>query len=403
MEGRILMKRHKTVKKIPVVLLAGMMAISMAPWTVYAETPGNEEYLDGKQGGAEEVSLMNIDENGSGTVPQEKAGGSRTDTGLQDETGNNEADADPYYDETNKGEAEGEVPQSETDKGKTEALQDETNKGEGEIPQDKTDKGEGEIPQDETNKGEADGETQDTADQSGADDSIPSGNLPGEGDQGDGSLPEGMPGDLGSLTGGAALSQVDPATGIAADADENVFPVGTLLYVTPVESGEGYDQISTIMSMIADQFKVYDIRFVNMMDYSMTEPAGTVRISIPVPEGFDTANFSVSKFGEDGTRAEISFEITDGKAVFETDSAGTFLISQMKKLPESLAMTEKTARVELIKSPSRLGGSSGSGVLLAARQVSPKTGDNSDIAVWVGLMGAAAVVIIVFAVIKRKK
>ena len=389
MEGRILMKRHKTVKKIPVVLLAGMMAISMAPWTVYAETPGNVEYLDGKQGGAEEVSLMNIDENGSGTVPQEKAGGSRTDTGPQDETGNNEADADPYYDETNKG--EGEVPQSETDKGKTEALQDETNKGEGEIPQD------------ETNKGEANGETQDTADQSGADDSIPSGNLPGEGNQGDGSLPEGMPGDLGSLTGGAALSQVDPATGIAADADENVFPVGTLLYVTPVESGEGYDQISTLMSMIADQFKVYDIRFINMMDYSMTEPAGTVRISIPVPEGFDTANFSVSKFGEDGTRAEISFEITDGKAVFETDSAGTFLISQMKKLPESLAMTEKTARVELIKSPARLGGSSGSGVLLAARQASPKTGDNSDIAVWVGLMGAAVVVIIVFAVIKRKK
>ena len=48
------------------------------------------------------------------------------------------------------------------------------------------------------------------------------------GNQGDGSLPEGMPGDLGSLTGGStALTQVDPATGIAADAGENVFPVGT--------------------------------------------------------------------------------------------------------------------------------------------------------------------------------
>lgn len=372
------MMRYKIVKKMSIVLLAGMMTMAMAPWTVYAETTENEVCLEEDQDITEEVSLMNAGDNGEAAAPQGETGG------------NGEA-ADPR-DETD-GDIQGEADDNRTDSD----LQGETdNSGTPEDPQ-------GETDNEEADNEEADGEPQDTTDQDGIDGADQSGDQPGEAIPGGGSLPEGMPGDLGGLTGGStALSQVDPATGIAADADDNVFPVGTLLYVTPIESGESYDQISTLMSMIADQFKVYDIRFINMMDYSLTEPSGMVRISIPVTEGFDTDHLSVSKLGEDGTRTETAFEIEDGKAVFETESAGTFLISQMKVLPESLAMTEKTAKVELTKSPARLSGST-SGAALPARLSSPKTGDDNDIAVWAGLMGAAVVVILVFVVVKRKK
>ena len=175
-----------------------------------------------------------------------------------------------------------------------------------------------------------------------------------------------------------------------------------MLYVTPVESGDAYDQIGTLMSMIADRFKVYDIRFINMLDQSMTEPAGTVKISIPVPEGYDTEHLSVSRLGEDGTRTEMPFEITDGKALFETDAAGTFLIAQMKVLPESLEMTEKTERVELTKKVSQQAAGT-SAVSKTSLLTSPKTGDDTDVAVWGGLMAAAVVVLLVFVVIKRKK
>ena len=99
------------------------------------------------------------------------------------------------------------------------------------------------------------------------------------------------------------------------------------MYVTPIESGESYDQISTLMSMIADQFKVYDIRFINMMDYSMTEPSGMVRISIPVPEGFDTDHLSVSKLGEDGTRTETAFEIVDERLCSRRSPQGNVFLS----------------------------------------------------------------------------
>lgn len=228
------------------------------------------------------------------------------------------------------------------------------------------------------------------------------GTLPDGTTDGEGNLPDGIPGDPGGSIGGISVFyQEDPATGIIADAAESVFPAWTMLYVTPVESGDAYDQIGTLMNMIADQFKVYDIRFVNMLDQSMTEPAGTVKISIPVPDGYDTEHLSVSRLGEDGTRTEMSFEIADGKAVFETDAAGTFLVAQMKVLPDSLEMTEKTERVELTKMVPQQ--TAVSAVSKTSLQASPKTGDDTDAAVWGGLMAAAVVVFLVFVVIKRKK
>lgn len=334
------MKRYNIIKKVPILLLAGMLTVSAVPWTVSAEESENAVlHGDGQDGVTPQIQ-------------SEQGNTEETDGGVQGGGGtvDNETGADPQNEDEN---------------------------GENDVD-----------PQNEDENGGNDVDPQDEAVYDGT---------------GDGTVSEKFTGDLSGQAGGStALSQVDPATGIAADADENVFPLGTALYVTPIESGEGYDQISTLMSMIADQFKVYDIRFVNMMDYSMAEPAGTVRISIPVPDGFDTAHLSVSKIGEDGTRTEMTFEIVDGKAMFDTDSAGTFLIAQMKVLPESLAMTEKTARVELTKSSAQF--SSGtSGFSSTARLTSPKTGDDNDVAIWSGLMGAAVVLILVFVVIKRKK
>ncbi len=199
--------------------------------------------------------------------------------------------------------------------------------------------------------------------------------------------------------------QEDPSTGILAEGAENVFPAGTFLYITSLESGEEYEGISMLMSMIADQFRAFDIRFLSMTDYSMQEPAGTVSISIPIPEGYDTAHLSVSCLGEDGTRTEMGFWMSDGKAVFETDHAGTFIVAQMKALPDSLEMTEKTEKLELreyaeIKNP---GGAALTQKVLPA---SPKTGDSTSLAVWGVVLGAAAIVLVITLVLKvwdRKK
>lgn len=83
------------------------------------------------------------------------------------------------------------------------------------------------------------------------------------------------------------------------------------------------------------------------------------------------------------------------------DAAGTFLVAQMKVLPDSLEMTEKTERVELTKRVPQQ--TAVSAVSKTSLQASPKTGDDTDAAVWGGLMAAAVAVFLVFVVIKRKK
>lgn len=327
-------------------MLAGMLVTAAVPQEVYAEEAGNE------------TSMQNVEETGDAKAADhadniEETGNVKTADGIDGTDGTDNA---------------GTV--DDTDGTDNAGTADDT---------------------DGTDNAGTSGDTE------GIGGTLPDGTTDGEGN-----LPGEIPGDPGGSIGGSSVFyQEDPATGIIADAAESVFPAWTMLYVTPVESGDAYDQIGTLMNMIADQFKAYDIRFVNMLDQSMTEPAGTVKISIPVPDGYDTEHLSVSRLGEDGTRTEMSFEIADGKAVFETDAAGTFLVAQMKVLPDSLEMTEKTERVELTKRVPQQ--TAVSAVSKTSLQASPKTGDDTDAAVWGGLMAAAVVVFLVFVVIKRKK
>lgn len=350
-----MMRIYTAAKKLAVIMLAGMLVTVTAPQKVYAEEMGSEVSIQ-HVGEAEDAKSADHADNIEETGNVKTADGIDGTDNVKTSDGTGETD--------NVGNVD------DTDRIANAGTADDT---------------------DGTDNAGTPGDTEGTG-----------GTLPDGTTDGEGNLPDGIPGDPGGSIGGISVFyQEDPATGIIADAAESVFPAWTMLYVTPVESGDAYDQIGTLMNMIADQFKVYDIRFVNMLDQSMTEPAGTVKISIPVPDGYDTEHLSVSRLGEDGTRTEMSFEIADGKAVFETDAAGTFLVAQMKVLPDSLEMTEKTERVELTKMVPQQ--TAVSAVSKTSLQASPKTGDDTDAAVWGGLMAAAVVVFLVFVVIKRKK
>ena len=362
-----MMRIYTAAKKLAVIMLAGMLVTAAVPQEVYAEEAGNETSMQNVEE-AEDAKSADPADNIEETGNVKTVDGIDGTDNVKTSDGTGETDNVGNVDDTDRIANAGTV--DDTDGTDNAGTADDT---------------------DGTDNAETPGDTEGTG-----------GTLPDGTTDGEGNLPGEIPGDPGGSIGGSSVFyQEDPATGIIADAAESVFPAWTMLYVTPVESGDAYDQIGTLMNMIADQFKVYDIRFVNMLDQSMIEPAGTVKISIPVPDGYDTEHLSVSRLGEDGTRTEMSFEIADGKAVFEADAAGTFLVAQMKVLPDSLEMTEKTERVELTKRVPQQ--TAVSAVSKTSLQASPKTGDDTDAAVWGGLMAAAVAVFLVFVVIKRKK
>ena len=192
----------------------------------------------------------------------------------------------------------------------------------------------------------------------------------------------------------------DPATGISAEADISVLPQGTIMWVTPLESGQNYELLKMLLSMTADQFKIYDIRFFDMAGNAV-QPGGSVKISVPIPDGYALDKLAVYHISMEGKRTELAFTAENGSAVFETDQFSLFAIAEKKQdsgaqtdLPSSLAPTEKIPRLELDKTAAGTSGSA-SGAGYAKNTASPATGDIQESMRWTVLAvltGAAATV-----------
>lgn len=203
----------------------------------------------------------------------------------------------------------------------------------------------------------------------------------------------------------------DPATGIIVKAEDTVIPAGTILAVTPIQSGQEYELLKMLLSVSAEQFSIYNISLVDMSTGSpvIVQPQGSAQVSIPVPEGYDTERLAVWNISADGQKTEMAFTIENGAAVFQTDYMGVYAVAQKKEeqggsveLPPSLEPTDKVERLELNKAyPDGVALTSGFSM---TDQVVPKTGDNSQIVLWgVVLVAAAAAVVAVIIIGKKRK
>ena len=189
----------------------------------------------------------------------------------------------------------------------------------------------------------------------------------------------------------------DPASGISAEADVSVIPQGTAMLVTPLESGQSYEMLKMLLSMTSDRFRIYDIRFFDMAGNAV-QPGGSVKISVPIPDGYAPDRLAVYHISMEGKRTELAFTAVNGSAVFETAQFSLFAIVEKKDagaqtdLPSSLAPTEKIPRLELDKAPAGTAGSAARAAF-SKNPASPATGDGQELMRWAALAvltGAAA-------------
>lgn len=189
----------------------------------------------------------------------------------------------------------------------------------------------------------------------------------------------------------------DPASGISAEADVSVIPQGTVMLVTPLESGQSYEMLKMLLSMTSDRFRIYDIRFFDMAGNAV-QPCGSVKISVPIPDGYAPDRLAVYHISMEGKRTELAFTAVNGSAVFETAQFSLFAIVEKKNagaqtdLPSSLAPTEKIPRLELDKASAGTAGSAARAAF-SKNPASPATGDGQELMRWAALAvvtGAAA-------------
>ena len=326
------MKRRKNVKKrISVLTLAGMLAVSACPLSASAEN------IPDSAAGAEEVQASSAEDvpEDSGSLWKEETGSAAGQDTEKDSSGNEAEVAEQ--------DRQGGAEEPENEAGGVLAMQKnpiQTNEEEGREQEDSGRNGQ--------ESGEGGQQSSDTGDAEPSD---------------------------------TAFFQTDPDTGICAEAAAGVFPAGTLMIVTPLTEGENYDLLRNLLSAAADQFQVCDISFfsVSMPDFSdmkPVQPQGKVKIQMPVPRGYDLSRLAVYHISTDGGMTPVSFVVQDGMAVFETDQFSLYALVEMKEmrtdLPPSLEMTDKISRLEL----NRAGENSTVVSSVPSEYTSPKTGDN---------------------------
>lgn len=175
--------------------------------------------------------------------------------------------------------------------------------------------------------------------------------------------------------------------GTAEDQGQTaVYPI-----LIPIGSGSPqYEQLSAFLALSADRFQIYLVTFADGQGKPV-QPDGPVQAAADIPEDYDMERTVVSEISMEGDtplRTELSYTVSDGKALFQTDHAGLFVIMEKKALPElppSLDMTDKVEPLDLTKYSGNAGSGTGQAVLTSV----PATGDQAAPFLWIG--GSAAV------------
>lgn len=124
----------------------------------------------------------------------------------------------------------------------------------------------------------------------------------------------------------AVYSTQDTTTNIKLSANVGVVPDGTSLQVNKITNGEVFNAISEKLGNV--KFSIFDISLLS--NNTAVQPNnGTVKISIPIPSGYDSSNLIVYRFANDGTKEQEYTVTVDGNyAVIETDHFSNYVLAE---------------------------------------------------------------------------
>lgn len=142
--------------------------------------------------------------------------------------------------------------------------------------------------------------------------------------------------------------QKDSTTGIEVEYVTGTLPVDAILRTSVFgEKTTQFEQVSQWLNNVSEKFTLYDARFFQKSLYrSMLIPAqvdlsqvygeevaiqGTVKLRLPIPDGYNVAFLSVYLMRDDGTWKEIPMSVEHQSVVFTTDQMGTFVLADTSK------------------------------------------------------------------------
>lgn len=183
-----------------------------------------------------------------------------------------------------------------------------------------------------------------------------------------------------------AVDFTDSKTGVKVHADKGVFDEGVQIVVSEITQGADYDAAVSSLSDVGKKFKLYDVKFLDT-DGNEVAPNGTVSISLPITAGYDSANLAVYRLA-DGSKVLVRGIVEDGYYTVITRTAGTY------------ALVEKGSTITDAENTENVGNGNQN---QNGNTTSPQTGDSSNVAVYVLLALAAAGMMGVTLVTRKRK
>lgn len=152
--------------------------------------------------------------------------------------------------------------------------------------------------------------------------------------------------------------EVDEETNVKLDAPVDVVPADTVMEVEPIEEGEKFEEIKEILEKVeVKKFKVFDITLTSKG--VKIQPNGKVKISIPIPNDFNSGKLVVYRIEENGKRIGYAVEVYEENnlkyARFETDHFSNYVLAEGELVEENesgeikgeLDNTPKTGTVDI--------------------------------------------------------
>ena len=146
-----------------------------------------------------------------------------------------------------------------------------------------------------------------------------------------------------------AVTKENNSTGVKLESNTDVVPQDVVLDVKPLTTGNVYSIVEKSLGTGVSKFVLYDITL--KQNNVNIQPNGKVKISIPVPAGYDTSKIAVYRIAEDGTKTEYAITINNGYITFETDHFSNYVVAQKGTNTNTNTGTQTSNNGELDDTP----------------------------------------------------
>lgn len=139
------------------------------------------------------------------------------------------------------------------------------------------------------------------------------------------------------------VTVTDNKTNIKLETNDGVVPSNTVLEVQPITEGKIFDNVKKVLSNV-NKFKAFDITLKS--NGVEIQPNGKVKISIPIPQDFDTSKLMVYRVEENGQKIAYKVNVVTidniKYAQFETDHFSTYVLAETDPNSNEKDNTPKT-------------------------------------------------------------